>query len=376
VLFLSGLVRLWLARAGRMRGPAIFVFTILDFGLLYGLIWSFHIQYAQPPAFYLKAPTFLLVFLFISVRALRFEPWAIVTAGLTAAIGWMLMTIYVLVSPGRMITRDFVTYITSNAVLVGAEVEKVVAILLVTGVLTLAIVRGRRQLVKAAFSSTATQDLSRFFDPDVAHRITRAEQLEPGRGEMRRCAVLMADIRGFTRLAAALPPDEVMRLLVDYARRMSMVIAAHGGSIDKFLGDGILATFGCARDTETPAADALNAVLALVDEAAQFKADLAGEGRTPLDIGFGVVAGTVLFGTVGDQDRLEFTVIGEPVNLAAKLEKHNKQLGACVTIDAATLEQAVSEGFAGADSFVRRDGATVEGVAVPLDLVYRSRQHG
>jgi adenylate cyclase len=190
---------------------------------------------------------------------------------------------------------------------------------------------------------------------------------------MRQCAVLMSDIRGFTRLAATLPPDEVMRLLVDYARRMSMVIAIHGGSIDKFLGDGILATFGCARDTETPAADALNALAALLDEAAAFKADLVAQGRVPLDIGFGVVAGQVLFGTVGDKDRLEFTVIGEPVNLAAKLEKHNKQLRARATLDAATMDLAVVQGFAGAASFRRRPGEKVDGIATPLDLVYRPR---
>ncbi len=372
LFFLSGVVRLWLARAGRMRGPATFIFTIVDFALLYGLVWSFHIQYQQPPAFYLKAPTFLLVFLFIALRALRLEPWAIVGAGIVAAIGWIMMAAYALtMTPGMPVTRDFVTYMTSNTVLIGAEVEKVVVILIFTTVLTLAIVRGRRQLVTAAVGRVAKEDLSRFFDPEIAARITRSGRLEPGHGELVDAAVLFADIRGFTRFAATQQPDDVMRLLVDYQRRMGAVIAAHGGAIDKFLGDGILATFGCARATRTPAADALNALEALLTEAARFKADVQARGGPVLDVGFGVAAGKLLFGTVGDDDRLEFTVIGEPVNLAAKLEKHNKQLKARATVDRATLDLAVQQGFPDVARFVPRADERIEGVARAIDLVYR-----
>jgi len=372
IFLVLGLVRVALARRGRMRGWLVPAFTVVDFGLLYGLIWSFHLQYQQPAAFYLKAPTFLLVFLFIAIRALRFEPRLVIFAGCVAAAGWVGMTAYALhagdADGDGPVTRDFVTYMTSSSILVGAEVEKIVAILLFTGVLAIVIARGRRQLLTAALGLSATAELSRFFDPTIARRITSGDALAPGRGEMVEAAVLMADIRGFTRFVADHPPAEVMRLLVAYQQRMGAVIAEHGGAIDKFLGDGILATFGCTGASQTPAADALRAALALTGEAAVFGRAFAAASGRKVEIGFAAVFGRVLFGTVGNDGRLEYTVIGEPVNLAAKLEKHNKVGCTCVVTDAATLVKAEAEGFAATSAFRLVPGVTVEGVAGPVDL--------
>lgn len=364
-------VRLMLARAGKTGHGVAFAFILVDFGLFYGLIWSFHLQYHQPATFYLKAPTFLFVFLFIAVRALRLEPWSVVAAGLTAAVGWAAMALYAgLATPGMPVTRDFITYLTSNVILIGAEVEKIVAILLVTLVLTLAIRRARRQLVAAAQGRTAQEDLSRFFPPEVAARIASGEeQLTPGRGESKHAAVLVCDMRGFTAFASSQPPERVMGVLVEYQHRIGAIISAHGGAIDKFLGDGILATFGCTRTSETSAADALRAGLAVADEGVQFIASLNGAG--PSGIGVAVTAGNVLFGTVGDEERLEFTVIGEPVNLATKLEKHNKRLGAVLITDGATFDLAVTQGFDADQALTRANQQSIEGSTEPLDLVYK-----
>ena len=97
-----------------------------DVGLLMILNWSLHIQYMQPASFYLKAPIMLYVFIFIALRALRFDPAFIVAAGTMAALGWLCLMLYALFAvPGdAMITRDYVQYVTSNSILVGAEVDK------------------------------------------------------------------------------------------------------------------------------------------------------------------------------------------------------------------------------------------------------------
>jgi adenylate cyclase len=348
LFLILSLVRLRLAYRGPLSRPAQIVFVLLDFALLYGLIWSFHLQYDQPAAFYLKAPTFLFVFLLIAVRALRFEPAAVLMAGFTAAVGWALMAGYALqATPEPTITRDFIAYMTESLVLVGAEVEKIVAILLVTAVLTLAIVRGRRQLVMAASETTARSDLSRFFAPEVAARITESDELlKPGYGEVRCGSILISDIRDFTAIAARRPANEVMNLLVEYQRRVSRVVTDHGGSIDKYMGDGILATFGCARPSVQPAADALRALMALLDQCQQLAAETRRDGDQPLAFGFAVTSGDVLCGTVGEEERLEFTVIGDAVNRAAKLEKANKTLGTVALVEASLLEAAKREGFA------------------------------
>jgi adenylate cyclase len=377
LILLLSLVRLRMAYRAPLGPVAQIAFIIADFGLLFVLIWSFHRHYDQPAAFYLKAPTFLFVFLLIAVRALRFEPVAVLISGATAAIGWTLMTVYaVRHTPEPAVTRDFVDYMTGNVVLVGAEVEKVVAILLVTAVLTLAIVRGRRQIVRAAAETTARDDLSRFFAPEVAARITREDELlQPGYGEVRRGAILVADIRDFTSLAARWPARDVMQLLIDYQRRVSAVIARHGGAIDKFLGDGILATFGCATPSQTPAADALRTLLALLREAEDFSQAMARAKGERLEVGFAVTSGDVLCGTVGEHTRLEFTVIGDTVNLAAKLEKANKTLGTAALADGAVVAAAEREGFT-PDRKRAFECFRIElpGVAEPRDVVGWRRQ--
>ena len=321
------LLRMASSRRGPLPQWLVALSVVADMALLFGLIWSFHLQYGQPAAFYLKAPTLLYVFIFIALRALRFEARFVVLAGLAAAAGWLLLVAYaVLLDPGGdAITRDYVAYMTSAQVLLGAEFDKVVSILVVTLILAVAIVRARRLLVRSATEGAAARDLSRFFTPEIAARITGSEdRIEPGRGETREAAILQCDIRGFTALAKRLPATDVIRLLAEYERRMVPVIQKHDGSIDKFMGDGIMATFGAVVPSGTCAADALRAVDELVAAAAEWADQRRAVGDPPLAINFAVAHGTVVFGAVGDESRLEYTVIGDPVNLSTKLEKHNK----------------------------------------------------
>ena len=110
-------------------------------------------------------------------------------------------------------------------------------------------------LLEAVRDHAAAEDLRRFFAPDVARSITAAEkELTAGQGSLRDVAV-MIDIRGFTRIAAGLPPEAVMMVLSRYQDAVLEVIARHGGEVDKFLGDGVLATFGAATPRGTAAAD-------------------------------------------------------------------------------------------------------------------------
>ncbi|MBW2411885.1 MAG: adenylate/guanylate cyclase domain-containing protein, partial [Deltaproteobacteria bacterium] len=261
-IFLT-LGRLYLSYRGRMPSTLLYISIIADMGLLLGMIWAFHLQYDQPPSFYLKAPTLLYVFVFIALRALRFEARYVITAGVVAAVGWSALAAYATYASGGMqiVTRDYVQYLTSNSVLKGAEFDKIITILTVTAILAVAIKRARKLLIQAVADSTAVHDLSRFFSPEIARQITTAEQeIMAGRGQIRHAAILMLDIRGFTRLSAVVDPDELIALLADYQARMVPIIQQHGGTIDKFLGDGIMASFGAAAKSNSFAADALQTI--------------------------------------------------------------------------------------------------------------------
>ena len=264
-------VRLALAHKRLLATWMLYLSVVIDIYLLMALIYSFHLKYAQTAAFYLKVPTLLYVFVFIALRALRFEARFVVFTGLCAAAGWAYLTWYVASGQGGPpeITHNFVEYMTSNALLVGAEIDKIIAILLTTAVLAIAIARARHLLVRSVSEAAAARDLSRFFDPAVAARIRGAAMtIKAGEGELRDVAILTCDLRGFTRLSTELAPGEVMKLLQDYQERMCPLIVDNGGSIDKFLGDGILASFGAVGASATPAADAMRAVDALIEAAA------------------------------------------------------------------------------------------------------------
>jgi adenylate cyclase len=366
------LIRLALAYRISLPGWFLLVSIVIDMALLFSLIWSFHIQYMQPASFYLKAPTLLYVFIFIALRALRYEARFVIAAGLTAAVGWLAMVGYVIsVDPNdNMITRNYVEYMTSNSILLGAEFDKIVSILVVALILGVALIRGRALLVRSVAEGVAAQELSRFFAPEIAQRIRGSDQeIAAGSGEIRDAAVVNFDMRGFTRLAETASPDKVMGLLADYQHHVVPVIQAHGGSIDKFLGDGIMATFGAALPSATYAADALRAVDQAISETRRWQEDLRARGEACPEVNAAVASGRVIFGAVGDETRLEYTVIGEPVNLSAKLEQHNKQLGTRAICDAATYERALAQGYAPAAMQHQISASPVAGIGHPIDVV-------
>lgn len=363
--------RLILSYRGAMPGWVLVLSILIDMALLIGLIWSFHIQYGQPASFSLQVPTFIYLFVFIALRALRFDPRFVLTAGIAAAAGWLLLVLYAESGADASVTRSFVTYITSTQILRGAEVEKIVTILLITGVLTLAIGRAQRTLLTAVKESAATKDMSRFLAPGVAQRITQSDAvLQAGEAASRDVAVLMIDIRGFSRFAAQTSPEDVVRMLTDYHARIVPLIQANGGTIDKFLGDGIMATFGATEPSETAAADGMRTLEAVLAETQRWRAAQEGSGLPQLDANAALAAGRVVFATVGVGDRLEYTVIGGAVNLAAKLEKHNKEVGSDALVADDALAWARTAGYAPAatTNLSPHSGQSVAGLADPTDL--------
>ena len=365
-------IRLVLAYRRRLPVWFLYLSAIADAALLMGLIYFLHYKYAQPAIFYLKAPILFYIFLLIALRALRFEARFVIVTGLAAVTGWVALIIYALSGRGGPpnMTDDFVEYMTSNAFLVQAEADKIIAILLTTIVLAIAIARARHLLVRSVSEGVAARDLSRFFDPGVAARIRGAEMsIKAGEGELRDVAILTVDLRGFTRLSTELPPDDVMKLLQDYQGRVCPLIVRNGGSIDKFLGDGILASFGAVIPSTTAAADALRAADAVIGAADRWAAERQHAGQPPLAVGLAVASGRVVFGAVGDGERLEFTVIGDAVNFAAKLEKHNKDEKSRALVDGNTYAKAQQQGYKPPAPRECRRGRKVAGVADLVDIV-------
>ena len=216
----------------------------------------------------------------------------------------------------------------------------------------------------------AAHDLSRFFAPEIAQQITASElEVSAGEGQAREAAILFTDVRGFTVFAKTVDPDVLMRALAEYQSLMVPIIQQHGGSIDKFMGDGIMATFGAAMSTPTYAADALTAIDEVMKAADNWNTARIAAGEPELRVGAACAAGPIIFGAVGDATRLEYTVIGDAVNLAAKLEKHTKAEKVRALTDATTYSIAEEQGYQTTAAHERRAASRVEGTEAPMELV-------
>ncbi|MGE3289765.1 MAG: adenylate/guanylate cyclase domain-containing protein [Geminicoccaceae bacterium] len=360
-------LRLWLALRRRLGRWFLRVSAVVDVAVLLLTIWSFHLQYQAPAAIYLKAPTLMYVFILIALRALRLEAEFVLITGIAAALGWMILVGYAFASGEARITRNFLDYVTSTAVLLGAEFDKIISIMMVTAVLALALRRARCLLVAAVAEEQAASELSRYFAPEVARRIRATDGA--GEGAMRDAAVLITDLRGFTTATANLAPAAIIALIADYHARIVPVIQRHNGSIDKYLGDGILASFGAVRASDHYAADALRAAEAILREGHAWTAARIAAGSPAPGVAVAVATGPVLFGPIGHASRREYTIIGEPVNLAAKLEKHARAESTSGLTTAATIGIARAQGFVPAGVLSARGWRRVSGLATPVDLV-------
>ncbi len=180
-------------------------------------------------------------------------------------------------------------------------------------------------------------------------------------GERREICLLFSDIRGFTTLSESLPPEEVTRLLDRYFSRMVASIHAHGGTLDKFMGDGIMAFFGAPQPRDNPCADAFAAGQAMLSALAEFNRELAAEGRAPLTIGIGLHYGAAVVGYIGAADRHEYTAIGDAVNAASRIEGLTKEAGYPLLASRAVLDQLPDrDGFVPLGEMAVKGRAAVE----------------
>ena len=358
------LIRLRLAHQRRLPTWLLHVSVVMDMTMLLALIWSIHIKYDQPPSFYLKVPTLLYVFIFISLRALRFEVRYVLVAGAAASLGWLLMVLFVIsVDPDdTMITRNYVEYLTSNSVLLGAEFDKIISILMVTGILALAITRARNLLVRSVFEHATATELSRFVPDRVTEQIMEAdERLEAGQGETGEATILFTDLEGFTTLSEKLSPRALINVLNAYFTVVSAPILRHGGVINQFQGDAILATFNMPEALPKHASNAVRCAIEMQNLLQQHR---FGDGPgIQLRSRVGINTGEVVGGLVGAGDRLGYTVHGDQVNLAARLEQLNKEHGTRIIVSERTADLARE------DFEFRRIGTTsVRGRSAMVDV--------
>jgi adenylate cyclase len=185
--------------------------------------------------------------------------------------------------------------------------------------------------------SQARERLTRFLSPEVLREVVERGMDLDAEGRTGRVSVLFCDIRGFTALAESMEPKQLVRMLNGFFERMVDVIFQHGGVLDKFIGDALMAVWGAPIERPNDARRAVEAGLAMIDALGAFGALGRERGWPELKIGIGINTGEVVIGTVGSSRRMEYTVMGDAVNLAARvcdLAQGGQMLVTSATLDA------------------------------------------
>jgi adenylate cyclase len=173
---------------------------------------------------------------------------------------------------------------------------------------------------------------------DVYEQLVANPNLARLGGQRRQMTVLFSDIRGFTTVSERGQPEDIVAILNEYFTRMVDIVFAHKGTLDKFVGDMVMALFGAPLDDPNHAEHAVDAALEMIRELDRLNQKWAAEGRTPLDIGIGISTGPMIAGNIGSEAIMSYTVIGDAVNLGARLESLNKEYGTRIIISEATRQ--------------------------------------
>ena len=210
--------------------------------------------------------------------------------------------------------------------------------------------------------------MERFLAPELVSELLTAKTLPVSGGKTQRITLLFADIRAFTVMAEKHSPERVVEFLNDYLSTMTEIIFAHDGTVDKFIGDAVMAFFGAPRPTDRDEKNALRAAAAMTGALPEIAA--RHPGMTPLAIGIGIHTGEAIVGNVGSERRLDYTAIGDAVNLASRIEGLTKQYGCGILLSEATRAQLPVDGLPGL-ALREIDLVAVKGKAQPT-LIYEA----
>ncbi len=186
--------------------------------------------------------------------------------------------------------------------------------------------------------------LGQYLSPSVVAEVTRdPESLKLG-GDQREMTVLFSDLRGFTTYAESVDPETVVSALTEYLTAMSNVIFKYNGTIDKYMGDAIMAFWNAPQSQPDHAALTCRAACGMIEELERLNESWSKAGRMPLRMGMGINTGVMKVGNMGSASRFDYTVMGDSVNLGSRLEGLNKEYGTTLIVSAATL-RAAGDGF-------------------------------
>ncbi|MFZ5733575.1 MAG: adenylate/guanylate cyclase domain-containing protein [Pseudomonadota bacterium] len=377
---LIGWAQLKVGRAGVSRPELFLMFCDLALITFIAVVQNPWSMSGWPAATQYRFDTFIYFFIFLAGATLAYSWRTLIAMGVWASGLWILGAVYVYFRPHKMTNitdairaatlhdQRLFTLLDPNNINVPARVQEIVVFLIAACTLAIAVRRSNMLLLKHASLERERTNLARYFSPNVVEELSKNDEpLKQVRTQD--IAVLFVDIVGFTSFADGKAPEDIIGTLREFHGRMETEVFRHGGTLDKYLGDGLMATFGTPFSGATDAINALACAQAMIAAIDTFNGERTAAGEVPIRASFGLHYGPVVLGDIG-RNRLEFAVIGSTVNAAARLEALTRHLGCVLVASDALVQRAKSEKAAGVDAIplVQQPAQTLRGLEQPIGV--------
>lgn len=324
-----------------------YIVASVDIALIIGLIAIF--SSVVPAGAYAEAilPLAVLAALLTFISAVRFDPFNSLYLGAAYAVafGWV----------AAISEMDRIGPVQPTLFLAAS-------FLLAGGVSALAAWHLRRKIEKIQLSSY----LQRFLPNNFVDELTNNPKRWSLGGESRVATVLISDIRGFTHFCEQHPPSEVIDYLNAYLDTMIESVFRNNGTLDKFIGDAIMAVYGAPVASDRHARDAVATAAEMVGLLDSFNAQMETRGFPPIEIGCGIASGEMVAGNIGNSRRMEYTVLGDTVNLAARLEELTKEMEGKVLVSQAVRDAVLRDNDVPSIQFGPTVEASIRGKSNPV----------
>ena len=371
----TGLAQFWLWARGVAPSVAPYAFMLVDslalaavllmpnpFDTL-GVPWALPLRYAS----------FVYFFLLLMQAALSFRPRLLLWTGLGGAGAWTLAFVWIVTRPETISAPPsaadraamLATYFDPHFASILKYENEVIAFLLVSAGLALLVRRSRVLVAERAEAERERSNLARYFSPKVVDVL--AERDQPlGRVRRQAVGVLFADLVGFTTLAESMSPEQVMAMLRGFHGRMEDEVFRHGGCLEKFIGDALLATFGVPDPGPRDATDTLACARGMLAALTAWNREREKEDQPPLRMGVGLHYGQAVLGDIGSARSMAFATVGDTINVASRLQGLTRDLGATIVASADFVAALDQEGA---------DPALAAGLAAQGPRILRGRDH-